>query len=95
MDKKERGGRGGEKRECERDRERGQKDINLDAHNDMHVHILSCLTALKHTSKGTKYLHIIIITPQNKQNIQYTQKYWQELNLVVEPKITIARILAI
>ena len=26
--------------------------------------------------------------------ILYSQKYWQELNLVIEPKITIARILA-
>ena len=26
--------------------------------------------------------------------IPYSQKYWQELNLAVEPKITIARILA-
>ena len=27
-------------------------------------------------------------------NIPYSRKYWQELNLAVEPKITIARILA-
>ena len=27
-------------------------------------------------------------------NVPYSQKYWRELNLVVEPKIAIARILA-
>ena len=27
-------------------------------------------------------------------HIPYSQKYWQELNLAVEPKIAIARILA-
>ena len=27
-------------------------------------------------------------------NIPYSRKYWQELNLAVEPKIAIARILA-
>ena len=29
-----------------------------------------------------------------KKLILYSRKYWQELNLAVEPKITIARILA-
>ena len=29
-----------------------------------------------------------------KKIIPYSQKYWRELNLAVEPKITIARILA-
>ena len=27
-------------------------------------------------------------------NVPYSQKYWQELNLAVEPKIAIVRILA-
>ena len=30
----------------------------------------------------------------NYMYVPYSQKYWQELNLAVEPKITIARILA-
>ena len=29
-----------------------------------------------------------------KKNVPYSRKYWRELNLAVEPKITIARILA-
>ena len=33
-------------------------------------------------------------TMQAYMYILYSRKYWQELNLVVEPKITIARILA-
>ena len=31
---------------------------------------------------------------ENKIMVVYSRKYWRELNLAVEPKITIARILA-
>ena len=31
---------------------------------------------------------------ERNDNISYSQKYWRELNLAVEPKIAIARILA-
>ena len=37
---------------------------------------------------------LIIDTHAHILNIPYSQKYWRELNLAVEPKITIARILA-
>ena len=43
--------------------------------------------------------HKILLAEENMRsrifhNVLYSRKYWQELNLAVEPKIAIARILA-
>ena len=43
-----------------------------------------------------KYVYLTIFTEYHPCNdIPYSREYWQELNLVVEPKIAIARILTL
>ena len=53
------------------------------------------MTSVDDLSEDSIFLHDSIIRGHHisRLHILYSRKYWQELNLVVEPKIAIARIL--
>ena len=59
----------------------------------------NCLSVSKQASEVTEHMERLQANGRHtkdtfQDHVPYSRKYWQELNLVVEPKITIARILA-
>ena len=58
-----------------------------------------CQVHTCNSQRGSRHIHtqndtVSIVHALRVNNMPYSRKYWRELNLVVEPKITIARILA-